>query len=394
MPPSFPALVQRFRTPGIPVFATLDALDSMTRAMLVTVVPLQALDAFRDERDVSLAFTLGGVAGFVALFAIPRLIRLFRRRNVYIGGVLLVIATCAALATGSEAGVALGIFLRTFATSCIVVAMSLYVMDTIHKRDFVRLEPIRLAAVSVPWTVGPFLGVWLYDEIAPLATYGFSVVCALVVLAYFLWLPLREGAGAAVPRQPRSAYASVRRFVAQPRLRLAWLLTFGRSCWWSMFFIYVPLYMVRAGAGEQAGALIVSLSSVLLAASPVVGWLARRVRLRPVMLAGFLGCGVVSIAAGALADDPWLAGWLLLLAALGPTCIDSLAPVTFYRAVHPHERAEMTTVYITWRDVSNLATPALCAVVLTFLPLPWVFIVVGATMFVFAWFVRHVPRSM
>jgi len=386
--------IRRFRTPGIFVFATMDGIDSMARAILVTVVPLQALDAFKDERDVSLVFTLGGLAGLIALFAIPRLIRLLRRRTVYIIGILLVIVVCGALATATQVGVAAGIFLRTFATSCVVVTFSLYILDTIRKRDFVRLEPIRLAAVAVPWTVGPYLGVWLYVAVSPLATYAFSSACALLVLAYFLWVPLREGAGPGAGRKPRSARASIARFVAQPRLRLAWLLTFGRSCWWSMFFIYLPLYMVRAGAGEKAAALVISASAVLLAGSPAVGWLARRVRLRPVMFGAYVGCGIVSIVAGLTARDPWLTGGLILLASLGPTCLDSLAPITYYRAVHPYERADMTTVYITWRDISNLATPALGALVLSFLPLPWVFVAIGLLMFVFAWFTRWVPRGM
>ncbi len=388
------ALVQRFRTPGIVAFATLDMLDPMTRAILVTVVPLQALATFKDERDVSLAFTLGGVAGLIALFSIPKLIRLLRRRTVYIGGVLLVLVVCGALATGSQVGVALAIFLRTFATSCIVVTFSLYILDTIHRRDFVRLEPIRLAAVAVPWTIGPYLGVWLFDTIDPDAAYALSSVCALFVLAYFVWLGLREGAGEGSARPPRSSWASIRRFVAQPRLRQAWLLTFGRSCWWSMFFLYLPLYMVRSGAGEQAGALVISISSVMLAASPVFGWLARRYRLRPVMFVAFVFSGILSIAAGLTAHDPWLTGGLILLAALGPVCLDSLTSITYYRAVHAYERAEMTTVYCTWRDISNLATPAVGAVVLSFLPLPWVFVALGLLMFGFAWFTRYVPRGM
>ncbi|MSP82055.1 MAG: MFS transporter [Alphaproteobacteria bacterium] len=386
--------VQRFRTPGILVFATLDMLDSVTRAMLVTVIPVQALATFKDERDVSLVFTLGGIAGFVALFAIPKLIRLIRRRSVFILGILLVIAVCGGLASNTQVGVAAAIFLRTFATSCIVITFSLYVLDTIHKRDFVRLEPARLAAVAVPWTIGPFLGVWLYDEIAPIAPYVFSTASATFVLLYFLWLRLREGSGEGAARPPKTAVASIRRFVVQPRLRLAWLMTFGRSCWWVMFFIYLPLYMVRSGAGEQAGAIIISASSIMLAASPAIGWLARRFRLRPVMFTAFVGCGLASIAAGMTAHDPWLTGGLLLLAALGPVALDSLAPITYYRAVHPYERAEMTTVYITWRDISNLATPALGALVLSFLPLHFVFVAVGLLMFGFAWFTRYVPRSM
>ncbi|MEX2649944.1 MAG: MFS transporter [Alphaproteobacteria bacterium] len=386
--------VERFRTPGVLVFVTMDTLDSFARASLVTVVPLQALAAFKSERDTSLAFTFGGVAGLIALFAIPWLTRTFRRRSVYTLGVLLVIATSAALATATQVGVTMAIFLRTFATSCIVITMNLYVLEFIRKRDFVRLEPLRIMAVGVPWTLGPYFGVWLYTEVGPLAIYGFSAACALVVLAYFWWVPLRGRPGSTGSRPPRTPTRSIARFAKQPRLRLAWLLAFGRSSWWSMYFIYVPLYMVQAGAGEKAGALLVSAGNALLLIAPVFGWLARRFHLRPVMMTAFAASGVVTIAAGLAGASPLIAAALLLVATVGLVCLDGLTVIPFYRAVHAYERDEMTTVYTTWRDISNLATPALCAVVLSFGPLPWVFVVMGALMFVFAYYTRYVPRGM
>ena len=36
----------------------------------------------------------------------------------------------------------------------------------------------------------------------------------------------------------------------------------------------------------------------------------------------------------------------------------------FLRAVHPHDRAEMTTVFVSFRDVTQVAPPAICAVLL------------------------------
>jgi len=187
---------------------------------------------------------------------------------------------------------------------------------------------------------------------------------------------------------------SIARFAKQPRLRLAWFLAFGRSSWWSMYFIYVPLYMVQAGAGEKAGAFVVSAGNAVLLIAPVFGWLARRFHLRPVMMTAFAASGVVTIAAGLAGASPLIAAALLLVATVGLVCLDGLTVIPFYRAVHAYERDEMTTVYMTWRDISNLATPALCAVVLSFGPLPWVFVVMGALMFVFAYYTRYVPRGM
>ena len=57
---------------------------------------------------------------------------------------------------------------------------------------------------------------------------------------------------------------NIGRFVGQPRLRLAWLIAFGRSCFWTTFFIYVPILMVVTGEGRLAGGLLVSAGNALL----------------------------------------------------------------------------------------------------------------------------------
>lgn len=389
-----PAGQPDYRRPGIWTFATLDALDSMSRASLVTLVPLEALVAFKDARDVSLVFTIAGVAGLLAMFAIPAMLRISSRRIVYSLGPALVILAVMGFATASQVGVAAGIFLRSFATSCVVIGANLYVLDYIHKRDFVRLEPIRIMAIGIPWGVGPFLGVWLHEEFGPLAAYGLPGGMALLVLAYFWSLRMREGPAAATLRRPRTPWASIVRFASQPRLRLAWAITFGRSSWWAMFFIYLPLYMVEAGQGELAGALMISGTNFLLLIAPAFGWLARRVGLRRVFIVSFLCAGTASIAAGLLADFPMVAAGLILVGAIGPIALDGLAALLFYRAVRSWERAEMMTVYSSWRDLSQLATPAVCALALTLGPLSWVFLTMGAAMFVFAWLARYVPRRM
>jgi len=383
------------RRPGIWTFATLDALDSMSRASLVTLVPLEALAAFRDARDVSLVFTIAGVAGLIAMFAIPALMRLLSRRIVYSLGPALVLCAVAGFATATQVGVGAGIFLRSFATSCVVIGANLYVLDYIHKRDFVRLEPIRIMAIGIPWGVGPYLGVWLHERVDPLAAYGFAGAMALLVLAYFWILRMREGPAAATLRRPRTPWATIRRFLAQPRLVLAWSITFGRSSWWAMFFIYVPLYMVEAGQGELAGALMISGVNFLLLIAPAFGWLARRHGLRRVFAIAFLSCAAGTVLAGLLADMPMVAAGLIVAASIGPICLDGLASVLFYRSVRSWERAEMMTVYNSWRDLSQLCTPALCAVVLTVGPLSWVFLAMGIAMFAFAYLAwRYIPRRM
>ena len=59
--------------------------------------------------------------------------------------------------------------------------------------------------------------------------------------------------------KPTNPIRFIGRFFSQPRLKLAWFLAFGRSSWWSMFFIYAPIIVVESGMGETFSGLIVSI---------------------------------------------------------------------------------------------------------------------------------------
>ncbi|MGH6959492.1 MAG: hypothetical protein ACREE7_03320, partial [Dongiaceae bacterium] len=69
-----PIWLKAVTTPGAFVFAIMFTLESLARATLWTIVPLQAYELLNDNaRDVSLLNTAVSIAGLVGSFTIPRL---------------------------------------------------------------------------------------------------------------------------------------------------------------------------------------------------------------------------------------------------------------------------------------------------------------------------------
>ena len=62
-------------------------------------------------------------------------------------------------------------------------------------------------------------------------------------------------------RLPPNPARYLRRFFAQPRLRLAWTLAVARSSWWSMLHVYAPIFAVTSGLGAEAGGIVVSIGT-------------------------------------------------------------------------------------------------------------------------------------
>jgi hypothetical protein len=99
---------------------------------------------------------------------------------------------------------------------------------------------------------------------------------------------------------------------------------------------------------------------------------------------------VLSLVAGL----PGFGAAMLIVTPFAGAIIDGAGNVPFLRAVRPLERAEMTSVFATYRDVAQLVPMGIFSVVLKLAQLPAVFAVGGASMLVLAYYCRYLPRRM
>jgi MFS family permease len=381
---------------GALAFAILFALESFARALAATVISVQAYDLLQDNQKVSVLFTLVGVGGLCATLTIPMIIGLTARRWIYTGGALFLMLAGALLATHTLAGQATGMFLRVFGTACLSITLSLYIMDHIRKQDLVKSEPLRLALSTASWAIGPYLGVFLYSQYGAWSPFALSIIAAGLLLAVFWYLRLQELIIRPARKAPPNPLRNIGRFIGQPRLRLAWLIAFGRSCFWSTFFIYVPLLMITAGMGGKAGGLLISIGNMALVTAVPFGRLAQRVGVRRV-IAGSMAVLAASSLLGGFAGTsfPWLAGAFLLVGAVAGAALDGVGGIPFLRAVKARERAEMAGVYRTFIDVSDLLPTLVFSIVLLVFPIGAVFVVLGLWLAIVAalsWI--YLPRSL
>jgi len=386
-------------TPGAVVFAVMFTLDSLARATLITITVNQAYLLLGDKSAVNLLYSGVYATSLCVSFAIPDLIRRFRRRWVYSMGVLLTVMAALQLSAGTLAGQIGGMLSYALAGSITSVTLQLYMMDYIARRDFVLSEPLRLVFSAAAWGAGPFLGVWLNQRLGGGTAEALSAASAAILLGYFWYLRMTENpAVAAATRPPPRPLASIRRFLAQPRLRLGWFIAFGRSTWWSMFFVIPPLYLTDSLGTERGhfcGGLLVSAGNILLVITPVIGRIAARHGIRRPIVVAFVGLGGFTILAAMFLESPLAVGLCLLGGAVCAVILDALGNIPFIRAVRPLERPQMATVFRSYADLSSLMPAAVFSLLLlTFDNVAVVFVASGLFALAVGWVARHLPRGM
>jgi MFS family permease len=327
----------------------------------------------------------------------PMLIHRFARRWVYTAGASLLAIGSLFFVTHTLTGQFIGMLCRVMGASALSITLNLYIMDHIRKTDFMRSESLRMAWSMVAWTGGPTLGIFLYTHFGIYAAHGAVAVFAMILLVLFWIYRLGDNPLIAAGRSRAiNPFANIGRVVSQPRLRLAWIIAFGRSCFWTTFFVYGPLFMVITGEGELAGGLLVSAGNGLLFMAIFWGRAGRRFGARRTITVAFFAMAAMLFAAGAVGETvPLLTAAFLLGGAFFTIAIDALGSTVFMRAVHPYERAQMAAVYRTYLDFSELTPPMVYSVVLAFFGLGSVFATLGILAAVCGFITwRYVPKAL
>ena len=386
------------RRAGAYTFAAIFSFESFVRSINATVVSLQAYDILGSAQKVSVLSTCVSVTVLLSTLFLPHLLGRLKRRWAYTLGIAMLMAASLALGSHVAAGQATGMVLRNLGAGVLNITLSLYIMDHIRRGDLARTEPLRLSLSTFSWMTGPALGVWLYVNFGPWGPQLVAIGSATALLVLFWYLRLADNVNAAPAADPDrfSAIRNVRRFLAQPRLRLAWLIAFGRSCFWATFFIYGPLLLVEAGLGKTLGGLMISASQAVLLTAWLSGRFAQRYGVRVVITAALLLCAVAALAAGlAGTASPYVAMGCLLLGSVSASALDGVGGIPFLRAVRHRERQRMAAVYRTYIDCSELIPGSVFAIALLYFPIGAVFVILAAALAVIgfvAW--RYLPKSL
>lgn len=376
--------------------ARLSGLEGLARSMMAGVVPLAALNTLGDKQSVSVAFSVGAVFALAITINLGTLERRFYRRWVVNGAIVALFLAALLFAVGSGWAARIGIGLRSAAASTFGVMLTIYVMDYVGKRDLTLNESRRLFYNGGAWLFGPFLGVWLWDNVDHAAPFLLSAGLSLTVLAYY-W-KLRLGGDNIITdakSHPTNPIKTIPRYFKQKNMRIAYAITLVRSMFWVSIFVYAPLYVTEAGLNPTVSGAMLSGVAALLLLSPMIRNVAERVGTRAIAGAGFIVIGIGMIGLGSLGEPRPLGVAFWVFAAVGATWIDVVGNIPFMRLVKPRERVPMATVFSTWREVSEFIAPGIAAVVLALsVPFAAYYFIIGGLSLATVAVVSFLPRRL
>lgn len=391
----FPVLLKNLGRDQAATFVTLFTLEAAARALMITVVPLEAYRLLGSAFLVSLIYFATSGLGLVISIFLPAIIhRITRRWALTIGACCYFLAAILYM-VGQPVTLIMALALQVTGVAMLEIVINLYVLDHVPRKELNSFEPRRMFYAGMVFVTCPWAGVYLHTAVMPGLTFVFVALLSVVFLIYFWRMRLSDNvAFQAAKNAPPRPIKYLPRFASQARLRLAWVLAVGRSSWWIMYFVYMPIQLKASGFSAEVTGAIVSAGLVPLFLIRVWAKLGKTHGIRPLLIFGYGTAGTATLAAGLFAGWPIVSIILILAAAVFATVIDGAGNVPFLRAVHPFERESMTSVYMTFRHSASLLTPGLFAVVLAVASLPAVFVTSALVAMGMAGLSSYIPKKL
>lgn len=373
----------------------LAAIEGFIRASLVGIIPLVAFKIFGDKESIARVYFFSTLLTLFFTLNVQTLEKFLKRRGlITLSSVLLIIAI-AFYWLENRFLFATAIGMQAAAASIFSVCISLYVMDYIGKADFMRAESQRILYIGAAWLIGPILGGWIFQFGSEKWVYLVAILETIGLIGYFWYLRMGNDkvikAATSVSVNPLKA---IKTFFKRPNLRITYLITLSRACFWATLFTYGPIYVIEAGLPVWVGGLLLSGASGLLFLSPLVKWLADRYRTRQVLIGCLILIGLSLFALGIIGPAKPIGLLFFILGSIGSASMDVLSNIPFMRMVKPSERTAMTTVFTTWRETSSFLTQALVSITLIFAPFWVFFFVLAALQLITAVAASYLPRRI
>jgi MFS transporter, ACDE family, multidrug resistance protein len=356
---SITRFLHRPPAPGVLGFAVIAGFEAVVRGIVLAVYPLVMYRAWGDAVVVSKWYFGVGVFSLLTALTVPMLTRYLPRRWVYTLGLSLYLLSAVFGMVGGKATTA-ALVCHAMAAATAFVCFNAYVLDHVAKPDFGRLESLRLLYGGVGWTAGPVLGVWLMQfwSGAPFVIVALGAMGMLGLIWRMRLGNARVHLLANNRKASHNPLVFLRRFFSQPRLVAGWFFTVMRSCGWWLYIVYVGIFAVQNGLGDQVGGLATSLANAGLFLAPLMlRWIQRR-SVRRAVRTGFLLSGICFILGALVSPLPWATVAMLVLGSVFLVLLDVCGGLPFLMSVKPSQRTEMSAVYSSFRDVSGILSPA------------------------------------
>ncbi len=262
-----------------------------------------------------------------------------------------------------------------------ITSFGILVKEDSGKRQLSRNEGLMYTFMNLAWLVGPLIAGIISERYGISLIFVLSAVFILVSLLFFKISRIRDP-GIREKEHP-DVLKNFRDFFKDKDRRLAYLLGGGVNFWWSLIYIFIPVFIVEKGLHiKWVGYFLFAVAVPLIAFSYHFSKLAGKVGFKKIFKIGFLIPCLMAIICF-FVGNIYLILLALAFASIGLSMLEATTESYFFDILKGKEELRFYGPYNTTIDSNHFVSRLFPSLLLLFLPFKFIFLFYGLAMFGF-----------
>ncbi len=272
----------------------------------------------------------------------------------------------------------LGALMSIF-TSLRVSSFGILVRDSAENRDVSKSEGFMYSVMNSGWFLASFLAGFIAQKIGFKGVFLFAAMMILLSVSLFRFFNIEDERVS--KRVDKNRFKVFFNFFKNKKRRIVYALGSAVTLWWSLIFVYIPVYMIENGLSDLSVGLFLGIIMIpLIFLEYQFGKMAGKHGFKKMFLIGFLALSFVAFLAFFISNIFVLLG-LFIIAGIFVSMIEPTMEAYFFDIINESERDKYYEIYNTTIDAGYFFGTLPVAGILLFLPFKFAFIYFGFIMF-------------
>lgn len=366
---------------GIAKLSFVAIIVSLAAALISTIWAIYLDSFFHSVSIVGYFSALLTFISFLCFFLFIPLIEKSSKSKIYSWSLFLFALTYVlfAINTNFYFFVVLA-FVSTIFATLRLTSFGIMVRDKSNKKNVSRNEGLMYTFLNISFAVGPLVAGYIADK------YGINKVFLLAAIFMFLAFLFFNMFRIKDVNVKKKADGNVLKnffaFFKDKERRLAYLLGGGVNLWWSLIYVFMPLYIIRSHLSSLwVGYFLFAVVVPLILGEYYFGKLAGKIGFRKIFAIGFFIPFVFVLACFFVSNIYFILG-LLVLASFGLAMTEPTTEAYFFDLIKGKDELRFYGPYNTTIDVNHFIAMIISATFLLFVPFRYVFLLYAGFMFI------------
>lgn len=342
------------------------------------------LDSFvNSEVIVGLIVTFLSAISFISYFLFIPTIERLDKAKIYIYSTVALLFVYLLFSVANSIYVLVGFAVIFYiAIAFRITSFGIIVKDNSQKTNLSQNEGVVYTFSNFAWIIGPLIAGFVVAVTGERVVFLLSAFFVLISLFIFRLSKINDNN--VKKRLDRHSLKNFVGFFKSKRRIVSYIMAGGVSFWWSLIYIYMPLYIIRGGLSEVwVGYFLFAVPVPLILLEYKFSSIAGRIGFRRMFKFGYFIAFIFSILCFFFASNIFFVLSLLVLASVGMAMLEPTRDAYFFDICRGKQDLRFYGPFNTSIDSFKTLANLVPAVFLIFLPFKYIFLVFGFSMLIF-----------